>query len=358
MCVFLSSVQLPNSKESVENQVAFLDKCSGYSKHVKGKLKRHSMFLDKSEAEITRMSEILAEKEMFREQYFSKFIDTTSIEIISEMSHDQSKLSSLSEGELQRQSSLRFEKLLNVHMKLVLRASSKPLQKFKAGNFPLHFALQLGDYVFEWNEGNLVVPMDVSYLRTEPVLLSPVHQQSEWFTQVHSDRGTVRQSIETNNYEMQINLYFEWTQRKDLLVSTFISKIIEYNRCYTYHPRRCNGKRFVEESMRSLGINNPPKLNISIEQHISQLKRSIALSTKCLTSHVDLDAVVAKALTADLSKNDIEYFMACYFFFHVYSFKRSEWSLNEKWTCSVPQCRLQDLERKMCFFSFTDDEKH
>lgn len=331
--------------------MTILAKCSGYSDRIKSKLRRHSMFLDKPEAEITRVSEILSEKEKFREQYFSKCIDHTSVEIISELSRDQSKPGSFPEDELKRRSNLRFGKLFKVHMKVLLCASSKHTRRLFSAATPLHCAIQVGDYVFEWNKSSLVVPVGVTCFQAEPVLLSPVHQQSEWFTQIHRERGTVRRSIETNDYEMQINLHFDWTRRKDLLLSAFISKILEYNRGYTYHHRDCNSKRFVEDSMKCLGIKDPPRLSDSIKQHISQLKRSTALSKKRLSSHADLDTVVAEELQADLSKDDTEYLMAHYLLFHTDSFEQSEPSPH-KWTCSVPECRLHDLEEKLDRFSF------
>lgn len=347
-------LQFLDHSESVEDQKAFLAKCSGYSERVKEKLRHNPIFLDQPEEEIFRVSEILSEKERFRERYFSEFIDTTSGNLIFEASYDQSKSISLPGGELQRRSSLRFEKLFNIPMKLLLRASSRHTRRFFRRNNPLHCALQVGDYVFQWTESSLVIPVDVSCLQAQPILLSPVHQQSEWFNQIHEEQGAVRQSVESNDYEMQIGLHFKWTERKDVLVSAFVDKIIEFNRDYVYHSQRCNSQRFVAEGMESLGIKNPPKLSSSIKQHISQLKRSTALSTKRLSSHRDLDTVVAEELTADLSKEDTEYLMAHYLLFHMDSFERSKRSSEEKWTCPVPECLLQDLEEKLDSFSKTN----
>ena len=332
--------------ESVEDQAAFMDSCCGYSARAKEKLRRHSLFLDKPEAEITRICEDLTEKEKFRVKYFSKFIDTTCKEVISEVIFDQTEYVSFTDNQFRRRSNWRFQKLFSVDMKLLffLGLGSPAHQVSDSARLPLLCAIQVGDYVFEWNKSSLVLPVHVNSFHSKPVLFSPLHQLSDWFADICKERRTVQDCILTSDYSMQIKLYYKWTERKDALLFAFISKVIEFNRGCVYHPQKCNSHTFVEECMRSLGVKNPPRLSTSIRQHISQLKTSKTLAKKRLSSHQELDAVVTEELlAADLPQNEVEYFMAHYLMFHANSYESSEQS-PDKWTCGVPECRLQLLE--------------
>ena len=309
------------------------------------------MFTDVTDAEIESVSETLGEKELFRQRYFSNLIETTSMRSIREVDHDQSCASRLSKCELRRRSNLRFERLLDVKMQLLLRASSQRTwwKMLGIGSTPLYCALQVGDFVFEWNESNLVIPVDVSCTHDEPMLFSPVQDNSDWFAKIQSDKGTIRKSVEENDYEMQIRLHFKWTEEKEHVISAFIDKVIEFNRHRAYHPHTCNSQRFVSEAMRALGIRQPPKLSYTIKEHINELTKSTTLSLKWVSSHADLDTAVVSCSDA-ISKEDVEFLMAHYLQFHMDSYERSK-QPSQKWECPVIGCKLKDLEEKLKEFS-------
>ena len=323
-----------------------MSKCSGYSGRIKAKLHNHSNFVEATAAEITAMSELLGEREPFRDRYFKKF-DITCIKTVNEVSHDQSCAGSVSRSELRKRSNKRFERILNVDMRLLLRASSRRTWwRFFGGlgSTPLHCALQVGDFVFEWNESSLVIPVDVGCSADAPVLFSPVQEQSEWFAKVQSEREAIQESVVKNNYEMQIALYFKWTEEKEKILLNFIDKVVEFNRRREYHPHSCNSQFFVGEAMKALGISKPPNLSSTIKEHINDLAKSITQhSIKGISSHANLDTTVAAHLDK-LSQVEIEYLMAHYLMFHMDSY---ECNKQPKWECPVLQCRLTDLEEKL-----------
>ena len=343
-------VQYIHPGESASEQAAFLSKCSGYSDRIKMKLRRQPMFEELSQDEIERTSEILGEIEPFRQRYFSNLIEVTSTKVIREVNHDQLHAASVSRRDLKQRSNMRFEQLLDVKMQLLLRASNQQRSWFRfLSSTPLHCALQVGEYVFEWNESSLVIPVDVSSAHDEPVLFSPIQERSEWFSSVQSDKRKIKDSISKNDYEMQIDLHFKWTEAKEQIILAFVDKVIQFNRYKTYHSRNCNSQSFVNEAMVALGIKTPPKLSSTIKEHVNELGRGMARrELKGISSHDSLDAAV-NSHSPSLSKLEVEYLMAHYLLFHMDDFERRR-QPDKKWECPFVTCKLSVLEEKLSTF--------
>jgi len=340
-------VQYIHPGESATEHAAFLARCSGYSDRIKKKLCRLPMFTELNQDEIEQTSDVLGEVEPFRQRYFSNLIEVTSMKIIGEVEREQSRAGGASRKDFGKHSHMRFEQLLDVKMQLLLRASSQQRSWLRfLSSTPLHCALQVGDFVFEWNESSLIIPVDVSSAHDEPVLFSPIQERSEWFAKVQSDKRKIHESIVKNDYEMQIGLHFKWTEEKERVILSFIKKVIHYNRHNTYHGRTCNSQRFVNEAMGALGIKTPPKLSSTIKEHVNELSKKIARQDlKGISSHDDLDVTVNSNLSS-LSKLDVEYLMAHYLLFHMDDYERRKQS-DKKWECPFVNCKLSDLEGKL-----------
>ncbi len=334
--------------ESIDGQKNLLTRYAGYSSRVLTKLRNHPDFRELTVTEQERKCEVLSEKESFRQEYFSRYIDITSQSIVLEACKDQSNPECRSASEQQRRSGDRFEKIFDVQVNLILRS---PDCNAKSKIFPVQSALQVGDYAYEWNETSLVVPIELEKLTSRPHLLSPVLEQTKWSDMLEKERDNVQQAISHNDYSMEIKLHYDLTQKKDQLLHAFMSTIIKFNRDHTYNRWRCNNQTFLTQAMKSLGIKKP-QLSNSIGKYIGQFKPTKKISRK-ISSHEELDAFVGEVLELQFLKKDIEYLIAKYFLFHV-----SDWeeepeseskgsSDNDNWKCSVLECKLPELERTL-----------
>lgn len=300
--------------------------------------------------------ENLSEKEAFRKVYFSEYIDKTSEILVLETCKEQSEAESLPPRELQRRASDRFERLFTVKMKLIIRAPTRIGVKKTVAKAPVLLALQVGDYIFEWNETSLVIPIELKQVEAEPLLFSPVLQQSEWWCNfVEREKANIQQSIQEvvqhNDYSMQIQLQYDLTQKKDKLLFAFIETVVRFNRDLQYHTRRCNNQTFLTEAMKSLGIKRPAKLSGSIQQFIDQLKPSRTISRKQIRDHGELDTVAVEVIDGEGEplRRDVEYLIAKYFLFHVSGWEGEQEQggerLSNRWSCSIPECKLLELEK-------------
>lgn len=326
------------------------------------KLKKHPEYRDKSEDELKGISEILSEKNLFRREYFGKYIDEACDNAMFECMDEAKKClkedeNSMSDLDLHRSASDRFEKLVNFDMNLIIRSPASGGSKKATAKTPVVLALQVGGYVFKWDENSLVIPMEFKQVETEPRLLSPVLQKTKWHDTVEKERQSLQESIEQtvqdSKYEMQIKLHFDLSQEKDRFLSAFIDTVLRFNRDREYHQRRCNNQTFLDEAIKSLDIKRV-KLSRSIKEHVDQLRPSRIISSKRITTHEQLDITVADVNTGQLSKEDVEYLIAKYFLFHVCSWEGEREA--DEWKCSVQDCKLLDLEKlmeKLTFISST-----
>ena len=297
--------------------------------------------------ELDKEIEKFSEFEPFREAYLSKYIDSTSKDLVLQTSVDES---GVSEDEKLKQAGARFDKLSNLNLNLVIRAPSRGVSRTAAEKSPILFGLQVGDYVFEWNETSLVVPVDFKQVQFEPLLLSPIQMETSWPGVFDEGGGYLKQGIEeaiqNKDYTMQISLQYELTEKKDKLLKKFINTVLQYNRNKKFNKRSCNNQTFLSDVMKSFGIKRPTKFfSSTIQQHIKSLKPSSDLKQKKMTSHHELDAIVKEAESESLAKEDIEFLIAKYFLFHVSSWEgEQEGGSSNKWECSR-ECQLCHLEK-------------
>ena len=206
--------------------------------------------------------------------------------------------------------------------------------------------------MFEWSESFLIIPIDVSPAHDEPVLISPIQERSEWFAKVQSKKRRIQESISKDDYEMQIDLHFKWTEVKEQIILAFVDKVIQFNRYKNYHSQNCNSQSFVNEAMVALGIKTPPKLSSTIKEHVNELGklgRGMARrELKGISSHDSLDAAV-NSHSPSLSKLEVEYLMAHYLLFHMDDFERRR-QPDKKWECPFVTCKLSVLEEKLSTF--------
>lgn len=337
----------------MEQQVSKISQYSGYSKKVLTKLKAHPKFQTQSDPKLQEMTDVLSERRMFGRRYFGAYLDEKTQDIFLETSSDSAQDNPMSQNELKRRASDRFDALFNFDMHLIIRATTN--LKTPAAKAPVAIGLQLGSYVFEWNEWSLVIPVESSQVESEPVLLSPVHPESKWFNIVEEDRESIGQSIRKTDYSMQIGLQYEIARKKDQLLYAFIDTVMLYNRDKEYGGWTCTNEHFLTDAMNSLGISQRPKLSKSIQKHIAQLKPSKKISRKQVRNHEELDGVAASEVIdvkeEGASRGDIEYLIAQYFLFHVSGWEgdrdRGESSPANKWECSFPGCKLRLLEQTL-----------
>lgn len=333
----------------MEQQISKISQYSGYSKKVLAKLKAHPKFQAQSDAELQEMSDILSERRMFGKQYFGVYLDEKTQNIFLETSSDSTHDNPMSLHERKRRASNRFDALFNFDMHLIIRATTN--LKTPAAKAPVVIGLQLGSYVFEWNEWSLVIPVESSQVESEPVLLSPVH--SKWSDMVEENRESIGQSIHKTDYSMQISLQYEIARKKDQLLYAFIDTVMLYNRNKEYGSWTCTNDHFLTDAMNSLGISQRPKLSKSIQKHIGQLNPSKKISRKQIRNHEELDGVATSEVIGvdEAPRGDIEYLIAKYFLFHVSGWEgdrdRGERSPANKWECSFPGCKLRHLEQTL-----------
>lgn len=307
--------------------------------------------------ELEELGERLSEREKFREAYFSSYIDNFSMELISDDMEDKDRRA-LTDEERQQRLASRFTKLVNLQIKLILHAPhrrSSGRSSAVTARSSILMAIQVGEYIFEWDESGLVLPVELqASVRGEPLLLSPVQQQSRgWCEEVGKHKVKVQQSIHQCDYTMQIDLKYELTKKKDNLLMGFIDTVVRFNRNYTYHSRTCNHQSFVTEALRSLGIEPADfKLSKSIKEHIAQLRPSKNLSRRSTRTHQELDTVAVGLLggtSGTPSQGDVQYLIAKYFLFHVSAWEKDQKGERspEEWKCLVPGCKLGDLEQTL-----------
>jgi hypothetical protein len=309
-------------------------------------LPRHLKYLPKSAKSFV---EVLSEKEAFREAYFSSYIDEMSTRFIIEASTEPEH--QLSEQEIRKRASLRYDQLFNVDINLIIHAPSVHDAKAQAAKAPVVAALQVGDYVYEWNKAGLVVPMEYRQVATRPLLLSPVNlTESDWCSKIDKMKDKAQESIEKSmdegDYSMQIQLHFDLTEKRDELLNKFILTVLDFNRHKEFSSMWCNNHHFLKAAMKSLGIRKPPKLSVNIAGHIGSLRPSKAISRKQINNHQELDAVVSELDNGNLSRADIEFLIAKYFLYHVADWEREPPS-EEEWECALPNCRQQKLTEEL-----------
>lgn len=340
----------------MEKQAKLLSNRSGYSKRVLTKLQKYR---GSSADSLLEEAEVLSERERFHKAYFSSYIQDSGMKMVLEASGEfneriQTGGQNFSSDEVRRRANERYETLFNVDMNLIIRVPTRRSLKTPAAKAPVVVGLQVGYFVFEWNENSLVIPLKYAEIETKPLLLSPVLPDSNWCEMMEDVKldaqRSIDESVESSDYSMQIKLHFEVTQKKDKLLSAFIETVLNFNRD-KYYSWRCNWQTFLTEAMKSLGIRTPPKLSASIADHIRQLKPSQALSKKRINDHKDLDAVALEAIGGALSRADIDYLIAKYFLFHVSGWEGEEEGGAEgaadKWECSVPGCKQLELTKML-----------
>ena len=338
----------------MEEQISKISRYSGYSKKVLTKLKAHPKFQPRSDDELQKMTDVLSERRMFGSRYFGMYLDEEKTQdIFCETSLDSAQDNHMSQRELKRRAGNRFDALFNLDIHLIIRATTN--LKTSAAKAPVVMGLQLGSYVFEWNEWSLVIPVESAQVESEPVLMSPVHPDSKWHDMVEEDRESIGQSIRKTDYSMQINLQYEIARKKDQLLYAFIDTVMLYNRDKEYGGWTCTNEHFLTDAMNSLGITKRPKLSKSIQKHIDQLNPSKKISRKKIRNHEELDGVATSEVLGveEASRGDIEYLIAKYFLFHVSGWEgdvdrdRGERSPANKWECSFPGCKLRQLEQTL-----------
>ena len=310
------------------------------------KLQAHPVYQGLDDAELSRKVETFSEKEPFREAYFSKYIDTLGARVVLDTSADHSKRLSkeVEEQERQRQASQRFDELFNLRLNLIIRTPSGRPSRRSTSKSPILFSVQVGDYVFEWDETSLVVPMELEHFESKPILLSPVQMQSMWPEVISEEKQQVEEAIRKKDCTMQIDLHYRLTDKKDKLLFKFIDTVVEYNRSKTYHKRSCNNQTFLADAMKSLGIDQPGKFSSTIQDHIKSLKPSRDLARKQVNDHDQLNAIAAEAKADSTSKEDIEFLVSKYFLFHVRGWEQEEEHSSDRWQCPAEDCGLPRLE--------------
>lgn len=337
----------------MEKQSKAFSKFTGYSKRVLEKLRNHPDYGHKSADALSEDVKILSEKEDFRRTFFSAYIEGMSTEVVEETVCDATSRSPESPEELRRKAKERYDRLFNVDMNLIIRAPSRRDTKTQAAKAPVVMNLQVGTYLFGWNEYSLIVPLEYRKVQTEPLLLSPVLSESTWCdvvneVKVNTERSIV-EAVDKKDYSMQIEIHYDLTRKKDEMLSAFIDTVLRFNRCEKF-SWRCNNKHFVKAAMQSLGISNPPKLSATVAEHICQLCPSKEISRRQINDHQQLDAVATEVLDDDLSRSDIEFLIAKYFLFHVTGWEdtRNDGAVPvDKWECAISSCKQQDLTRKL-----------
>ena len=265
-------------------------------------------------------------------------------------SFDSEVFPSIPKDEAKRRASERLKALYDFPVKLCLRVTpndAHPLKSKPIQQDPLKAALIVGEFLYEWDENNLVFPKKVTdVLSTQPTLQIGLLKQSEWFAFLSKQKQEIDNAIEHLDYATLVQHAFKLTEKKDQLMFALIDEVVDYNRHYEYHKTNCNDRCFVLDAMKALGIKTPFSIQSTLKRHMKILKQSKII--KKLDSHCELDArlldIDRNTGLVNLPKQEVNFLVSHYFLFH---FKRwVELNCPNPWTCSLDTCQLAFLQKE------------
>ncbi len=322
----------------IEHKTRLLQ-CTGYNETIKSKLRSCPEYSRLTEEEIQKLGDILTEKEEFRQQYLSSYIDETSEEVVFEASLDYDLTATLTAGDSRRRSNERFEKLVNPRLQLVHFCKGRA----NGGDVALSTILQVGDYLYHWDDRSIVIPKECEQVLDKPVLFTPLLHCSRWCSEVRKQQGKMKSATEKGDYGSQIDLLFNLNKKKDIFFMKFIANTLKFNREMHYDEDSCNNLTFLTKSMKSLGIKTRPTVSSTLNEHIEQI-RDHRLTQQCrIADHEELDKTVQN-LSSQFCRGDIDFLLAKYFLFHTQEWDKARMSSAGTWACPIVGCKLKDLE--------------
>ena len=235
-----------------------------------------------------------------------------------------------------------------------MRTAAKAFHRYWRGFTygPFHAALQIGDVILGWDNGNLVIPEIVT---TDPdtqpgpyqrIFAASVHDHSSQpASPVILDKMPLRAGAEKAQemFDKQIKKVGEirWEQRS--LIDEIINVVIKYNTKCHYGMFSRNCQKFVSDILMVLGITDQAKIfKGKLEAHSEILRRRGDAQAKEFNSHQDLDVYVKAQLDlGDIDDEDDIYFCHChYLLFHAWHQKSPD---TPAWQCDPRTCQSEHI---------------
>ena len=331
---------------SLERQESLLGKFKGYHECISFKLSTHPAYMDKSDAEIESMVNILGEYRNYQDHYFSDDLFTCEGLAMKTVADLESPILT-QEDEIRAEIRARnnFDALSNFPLKLVYYPTDQGFSINGRGggvlDIPLEVSLRLGPYELDWNIVGLVIPIKAQKLKCFQPVLSLRPAESKWTKFVHQQRLKVDKAIQDMDPGLQTQLMFDFVAKREELLRAVVDVIVDYNRHREYDEKRQSNGHFVSDVCKAAGI--PAD---SVVKSMRQFNES-RYATRNFTSHVDLDNFVIDLnwgnKTSSLPQIDIQYLITQYFHFHVVDWQSR--GKPEHWVCDVRDCQLTELER-------------
>ena len=312
----------------------------------------------KSEDEIHELVEVFTNVESFREKYscFQAVVEESSERHMLDASLDKDLIdkSQLHLKQATEKVTERYKEVTKFPVKLVLSIKPGSVQSTSGSvaQAPLHIAISIADFLFEWNESSLVVPRNANEAK-KPALTTGVLYDSDWFTYVVSQQSKLDDTIASPPdclHDREIEFMIQLTTKKDDIIKSFITTIIDYNKNKMYDCRTCNNRHFVQDLAKALGVRRLPAFGASLKEQLdkSRKKCNRRLSRADLSSHSKLDAYVSELgedKLFELTVPDLEYLVGKYFHHHIESFEAS--AAPDQWSCQEANCQLGKIEEQL-----------
>lgn len=307
----------------------------GYRERVLYKLQHHP---DKSLAKEKDIIDKLTERERFRDSFCTNIVEGISEALVVEASADFQK-TDITDKEASDRAEKRMKIFSNFPVKILL-------YNVKRKSSQLSAALQVGTYYFEWGKTSLIVPKKVDELTTkQPVLKVGLPQEGVWSSYVQELQPRISQALKQLDYDLLIQLKYEFACKKDELLCALIDTVVRYNRVSAYSKRKCNSVHFIRDAQLALGIAQPNKVSRNVQEHSKKAKQAWKKQTPeniKIETHGDLDTFVEETLALEtMNQETWDYVITKYFQFHVSGWEKDE---SSQWSCSGQNCMLPKVE--------------
>lgn len=320
---------------------------SSYVPGVMRKLRKMSQFKTAEDNQVRHEAEDLSNPVRIVERYFSSITYHLYHEKFKEMNKDLDKdLTSTLEKRLHTLKSIkRVEEVAHFQVKLLLRyVDSRRMQPEVVGRIaaalhmeygPLHAFLLINDEILvQWNDSSVIIP-EIVNPETDIVKLAEARVQDLIPIQ--------RQLSGPYHSYSEVELVFDAASQKLDLINKLAGVIAKYNNNFTYDLIFRNCQTFVIDALTELGCKKKPQFGGKMQEYFTHLRTKGKPMVEFET-HEQLDDYIEKHI-ADLSTDNMEYFLAQYFLFHTNDMLRE--GVPEAWQCHRIKCMVDFLEIKI-----------
>ena len=284
--------------------------------------------------------EKLTERERFRDAFCTNIIEGVSEALVVETSADYQKKSDLPEVRARERAANRMKVCCNFPARLIMYCPKQKSSTLKA-------ALQVGNYYFEWNKTNVIMPKKVEdFTSKQPILTLSVPQEGAWSSFVNELQPRITEALRKLDYDVLICLQYELAGKKDELLYALIDVCVSYNRNNAYRQKKCNNSHFIKDAQMALGVASPAKVSRTLQELMKKATQTWKKQQagKKFENHGDLDQFMHDiAMNEALPQESLEYLMCRYFQFHTSAWEQQP-DDKKGWSCAGLKCMLERVE--------------